>query len=478
MDHVLQGLFFCSLTALALLSAGHALLWKRDPRSALGWIVACLTLPLFGPLLYWSMGINRISRKARQWLESGRRLAGWENISPRESRQAASTLPPEAKYLNELRSLSDRVVSTLLVPGNRLTPLENGESAYPAMLDTINRATHSINLSTYIFDGDPTGRRFVRALKDAAARGVEVRIIIDSLGEKYSRPTARKLLKGSKVRVGRFLPLRQGGYVNLRNHRKILVVDGSRGFTGGMNIGDRHMVKRDSGPPVVKDIHFMVEGQVVSDLQRTFLEDWYFVTGELVNDRKFFPTIPPAGGALVRAISDGPDKELRKLNWIIMGALSCARGRVQIMTPYFIPDRPLISALVTTALRGVEVTLVLPAQNNLPFVHWAGRAYLWELLQHGIKVYYQPPPFVHTKLLLVDGIWSLIGSANLDPRSLRLNFELNLEVYDRELASQLADKFAATVAESREVTLTEVDNGRSIPEKIRDGMAKLFSPYL
>ena len=477
MDHVLQVLFFCSLTALALLSAGHALLLKRDPRSALGWIIVCLTLPLFGPMLYWSMGINRISRKARQWLESGRRLAGWENGSPRTTLQAAP-LPPDAEHLNELRALSDRVVSTTLVPGNRLTPLENGEHAYPAMLDAINRATHSINLSTYIFDGDPTGRRFVQALKDAAERGVEVRIIIDSLGEKYSRPTARRLLKGTKVKVGRFLPLRQGGYVNLRNHRKILVVDGSIGFTGGMNIGDRHMVTRESGPPVVKDMHFMVEGEVVSDLQRTFLEDWYFVTGELVKAKLFFPPIPPAGGALVRAVSDGPDKEFRKLNWIIMGALSCARERVQIMTPYFIPDRPLISAMVTTALRGVEVTLVLPALNNLPFVHWACRAYLWELLQHNIKVCYQPPPFVHTKLLLVDGIWGLIGSANLDPRSLRLNFEFNLEVYDRGVARQLADKFAATVAASREVTLTEVDEGRNIPEKIRDGMAKLFSPYL
>ena len=129
--------------------------------------------------------------------------------------------------------------------------------------------------------------------------------------------------------------------------------------------------------------------------------------------------------------------------------------RVLIMTPYFIPDQPLISALVTTALRGVEVTLVLPARNNLPFVHWATRAYLWELLQQGIRVLYQPPPFVHTKLLLVDGVWSLIGSANLDPRSLRLNFEFDLEMYDRELTEILEEHFMATVAVSREVTLAE-----------------------
>lgn len=478
MDHVLLGLLFCSLAALALLSAGHALLLKRDPRSALGWIVVCLTLPLFGPFLYWSMGINRISRTARQWLESGKRLAGWENFSRSNSQQAASTLPSTAEHLNDFRSLSDRVVSSLLVPGNLVVPLENGENAYPAMLDAINSATRSINLSTYIFDGDATGQRFVDALKAATTRGVAVRVIIDSLGEKYSRPTVHKLLKGSSVKIGRFLPLRQGGYINLRNHRKLLVIDGLTGFTGGMNIGDRHLVERAGGPPAVKDMHFLIAGQVVSDLQRTFLEDWYFVTGELIKDKGFFPVIPPAGSALVRAVSDGPDKELRKLNWIIMGALSCARNRVLIMTPYFIPDRSLISALITAALRGVEITLVLPAKNNLPYVHWASRGYLWELLQHDIKVYYQPPPFVHTKLLLMDNIWSLIGSANLDPRSLRLNFEFNLEVYDADFSAQLTEKFSATVAASRRVTIEELDFGRSIPEKIRDGVAKLFSPYL
>ncbi|ACM19448.1 cardiolipin synthase, putative [Geotalea daltonii FRC-32] len=477
MDHVLVGLLFSSLAALGLISAGHALLLKRDPRSALGWIVVCLTLPLFGPLLYWSMGINRISRRARQWLESGQRLAGWGNFSLVRKQQKACSLPPGTEHLQELRSLADRVVIADLLPANRLTPLENAEGAYPAMLEAINSATSTINLSTYIFDGDATGRRFVAALTDAAERGVEVRVIIDSLGEKYSRPTARKLLKGSKVKVGRFLPLRQGGYVNLRNHRKILVVDGKKGFTGGMNIGDRHVTERVGGPAIVKDMHFMVEGQVVNDLQRTFLEDWFFVTGNLINDERFFPAIPAAGDAIVRAVSDGPDKEFRKLNWIIMGALSCARDKVRIMTPYFIPDRPLISALITTSLRGVQVSLVLPALNNLPFVHWATRAYLWELLQHDIRVYYQPPPFVHTKLLLVDDIWSLVGSANLDPRSLRLNFELNLEVYDRELARQLSGRFDRTVAASQEITLAEVD-GRSLPVKIRDAVAKLASPYL
>ncbi len=476
LDHILWGIIITGVVFLSLVSACHALLFKLDPRAALGWIVTCLTIPIIGPFLYWSAGINRIRLRARQWLDSGRRLAGWDNFPGRQ--EAAVTFQLSGyEHLAELRKLADRVVSFPLVGGNLLTPLVNGENAYPVMLEAIDSAQHSINLSTYIFDSDATGHSFIERLKRAAERGVEVRVIIDSLGEKYSCPTARKLLKGSKVKVGRFLPLRQGWYLNLRNHRKILVVDGCKAFTGGMNIGDRHMIKGSTKARPVADMHFMVEGPVVGEIQGVFLEDWYFSTGELISDRRLFPDLSAAGPALARGIGDGPDKDLRKLHWIIMGALSCARKRVRIMTPYFIPDRPLVSALSTAALRGVEVTLVLPSVNNLPYVHWATRAYLWELLQEGIRVLYQPPPFVHTKLFLVDGVWSLIGSANLDPRSLRLNFELNLEIYDAEFTGLLEREFDATLRRSREVTLAEVD-GRPLPERVRDGMAKLFSPYL
>jgi cardiolipin synthase A/B len=472
LDHVLNGVLIGLLTLLAVLSAGHALINKRDPRSALGWILTCMAIPLFGPLFYWGMGVNRIYSRARRWHQEAGEALSWP--APAASAVFAP-LPAELSYLKELRRLSDRVVSTDLVPGNCIVPLENGEEAYPAMLAAIESGVSSVHLCTYIFDGDTTGRLFVAALKRAAARGLEVRVIVDSLGEKYSRPTARKLLKGSAVKFRHFLPLRPGGYLNLRNHRKILVVDGAVAFTGGMNIGDRHLVS--GPPPLVKDLHFQVTGPAVADLQRTFLEDWRFTKGEHLTGMRYFPVLPPVGSALVRAVSDGPDKDFRKLHWIILGALSCARRRVAIVTPYFIPDRALVAALVTAALRGVSITLVLPGTNNLPFVQWASQSYLWELQQHGVRIFSQPPPFVHTKFMVVDGSWSLIGSANLDPRSMRLNFELDLEVYDLEFARQLEARCAFAVGASREITLAELD-GRSLPIKLRDGAAKLFSPYL
>jgi cardiolipin synthase A/B len=471
LDHVFEGFFVVALSTLALLSAGHALINKRDPRAALGWIVTCLGFPLLGPMFYWMLGVNRIHDRAKRWQSE----AGPTVPRPPRDQTPTTTLPAELCYLDELRSLSDRVVSTGLWPGNTVATLENGEEAYPVMLAAIEAATSSVHLCTYIFDGDDTGKRFVTALARAADRGVEVRVIVDSLGEKYSRPTARALLKGSAVQFRTFLPLRPGGYLNLRNHRKILVIDGTIGFTGGMNIGGRHMVS--GPPPVVKDLHFKVTGPVVADLQRTFLNDWRFATKRAVAWSKYFPELRPTGTALVRAVSDGPDKNFRKLHWMILGAISCARQRVTIVTPYFIPDRPLIAALVTAALRGVEITLVLPEVNNLPFVQWASRAYLWELLQQGVRIFEQPGPFVHTKFMVVDRSWSLIGSANLDPRSLRLNFELDLEVYDREFAALLEKRCAAALSLSREITLAEVD-ARPLTAKIRDGAAKLFSPYL
>jgi len=476
LDH-LFALIIAGTLLISLTAAGHALLYKRDSRSALGWISLNLTLPLIGPFLYWCLGINRISRRARNWQESGRRISGTDIYPLEEQSSASAPLPAVAAHLRDLRVLSDRVVATPLRYGNRIVMLENGDNAYPAMLVAIRRAEETINLSSYIFDAEGIGGDFVEHLIAAADRGVEVRVLIDALGEKYSRISPTKAFHGSQVRLARYLPLRHGAYINLRNHRKLMVVDGREAFTGGMNIRGRHLLSETNPAQAMLDIHFSVQGPVVADLQRSFLEDWFFVTGARLDLPIFFPILEPAGNAMVRSISDGPDKDFRKLEQIIMGALSCSTRSVSIMTPYFIPERSMIASLITAALRGVQIRIVLPGLNNLPFVQWASQALLEELLVNGIKVYYQPPPFVHSKLLLVDEIWSLIGSANLDTRSLRLNFELNLSVLDAEFASGVRRHFEHAILHSREITLNEIKN-RPLPVKLRDSFFHLFTPYL
>ncbi|HEY3308860.1 MAG TPA: cardiolipin synthase [Desulfuromonadaceae bacterium] len=477
MDHFLFGIFLVCTAMLSLTAAGHALLHKRDSRAALGWMSLCLTLPLLGPFLYWCLGVNRISSRARHWSNIGRRISGLEIYPILEQEVVSAQLPKEARHLRDLTILADRVVRTRLREGNQITALVDGEEAYPAMLNAICRARTSINLSSYIFDADGIGAEFTQRLREAADRGVEVRVIIDALGEKYSRLSPRKVLDGSRVLLRRYLPLRHGAYINLRNHRKLLIIDGREAYTGGMNIRSRHMSSQAPAADAIHDLHFLIQGPVVSDLQRAFLEDWHFVTGERLDQPHFFPEIANAGWALARSISDGPDKEFRKLEQIIMGALSCAGKTVWIMTPYFIPDRSMISALITTALRGVDVRIILPVKNNLPFVHWASKALLGELIANGVRVFYQPPPFVHSKLFIVDDIWALIGSANLDPRSLRLNFELNLSVFDHAFAMLMKQHLEAALADSHEVTLNEL-NQRILPVKLRDNFARLLSPYL
>lgn len=462
----------------ALTAAAHALFYKRDPRAAWGWIGICLFFPLAGPLFYFLFGINRIRTRAHKLEQKSpfRIRIGYERAEDDDESPSLSILT--TTEFSEIAQLSEAVTRRPLVDGNLIEPLHNGEAAYPAMIAAIENAQNALYLSSYIFDADNTGKQFIDTLARAVERGVDVRVIIDGFGEMYSTPRAGTLLEQRGVRVARFLPPRlipPRLYINLRNHRKILVADGHTGFVGGMNIGDRHLVENPENSERVIDLHFRLQGPVVSQIEHVFLEDWRFTTGE--------KTVPSAsaekgaGEAICRTIVDGPNEDLDKLASILLGAVSAARKRIYVMTPYFLPSREMIAALQTAALRGLEVVVVLPAKNNLPFVHWATRNMLWEILQKGVRVYYQPPPFVHTKLFIVDDYYVQIGSANIDPRSLRLNFELAVEIYHRPTTALLAAHFIKNMKRSRETTLEEID-ARPLTIRTRDALAWLFSPYL
>lgn len=451
-------------------TAGHALINKRDPKAALGWIVVSLTIPLAGPLLYFFFGVNRIRTKAKA-------LPGLRGARIRQPSTITSRVTPPHEF-SKLAGISDAVSDFALADGNHIEVLHNGEQTYPAMLREIDAAENHVFLATYIFETNKTGHDFIDALARATDRDVDTRVIIDGVGRMYSRPRADGLLAKKGVRVARFLPPRAippSLHVNLRNHRKILVTDGRVAFTGGMNIGDRHLADRDNNPDRVVDAHFRMTGPVVQQLQQVFLEDWSFVTGQ--EPDRLPVHCPEAGSAKCRTIVEGPDEDLDKLLAVLVGAVSAARRQVAIMTPYFIPPRELVGALQAAALRGVDVTVILPEKNNLPLVHWASRNMLWEILQRGVRVFFQPPPFAHTKLFLVDGHYVQVGAANMDPRSLRLNFELVVEVYDHGFAATIARHFETVRERSREITLEEVDS-RSLPVRLRDGLAWLLTPYL
>jgi cardiolipin synthase A/B len=463
---------------LSILATAHAVLNKRDSRAAIAWVGFVWLVPLVGAIMYFIFGVNRIRHKAallRRSLERYRAQATQYECLQEDLQRH---LPDHAGHLKMLARVVERLVERPLLAGNRIDPLVNGDEAYPDMLDAITHASQSISLVSYIFDRDEVGIAFAHALGEAARRGVEVRVLVDATGSRYSWPTILHALRQEGVRYARFLPLALWHLMsmNLHIHRKILVVDGRVGFTGGMNIRVGHCLKRQPRKPVL-DIQFRVQGPVVAQMQEVFADDWLFTTGESLRGDSWFPKTETIGQVLARGVVDGPDENFEKLLWTLLGALSIARYSIMIMTPYFLPDPEVISALNLAAMRGVQVDIILPSQINVPFVLFASRAMWSQVLQHGCRIWLTPPPFDHSKLMLVDGCWVLLGSANWDSRSLRLNFEFNLECYDVELAQRLEQLVKTRMDSALPVTLKEV-NGSPLPARLRDGIAHLLTPYL
>jgi cardiolipin synthase len=457
----------------------HAVLWKRDSRAVIAWVGLAWLAPIVGACAYLCLGINRIERKAVSLkqpefgnLERQAKLA-------LEDREQAEAFLRDHPNLFGLAQAGRALTGLPVVPGNKVDALIDGDQAYPAMLEAIAAAKRSVALLSYIFDSDQAGAAFLAALVKAQERNVQVRVLIDDVGSKYSRPNMVRRLKNRGLTAASFLPTRIPRiptYANLRNHRKILVVDGQVGFTGGTNIRAGHWLKLQPKDPA-QCLHFRLEGPVVAQIQRVFAADWSFVTGESLAGDAWYPAVQRAGNVWARGIEDGPDEHFETMADTIAAALASARQSVRILTPYFLPNAALIQALNVTAIRGVNVEIYLPSASNIALVQWAATAQLWQLLEKGCKVYYTPPPFDHTKLMIVDGAWALIGSTNWDPRSLRLNFEFNVECYDEQLAQALNDIVDEKVQTARRVTLTEI-NSRTLPVRLRDGLARLWTPYL
>ena len=466
---LLFGLLAFSVVVFATLTAGHALLYKRDTRAVIGWVGFIILVPLAGAILYWMLAVNRVRRRAFAMRQHGQ--------PPGRNASAAAANPPPG--LKPLARLGDQVSPFPLCGGNLVEPLENGDEAFPPMLAAIANAKHSVALSTYIFDNDEVGAQFRDALVTARDRGVEVRVIIDAVGQHYSWHSMVKQLQKKNVPAAAFMPIlvpRNMAVLNLRNHRKLLIADGREAFTGGMNIRVGNILAKPRKHPI-RDLQFRVRGPIVAQLTDVFVNDWAFVTGEKLGGKTWFPHLDPAGSVLSRTIPDGPDEHFEIVKMVMLGALAQATTSVRILTPYFLPDAALISALNTAALRGVRVDIMLPEKNNLRMVQWASFAHYWQMLERGCRIWHSPPPFDHSKLMLVDDAWALVGSTNWDPRSLRLNFELNMECYDADLHARLATWFDRRREVAREVTVSDVET-RGLARRLRDGAARLLSPYL
>ncbi len=456
-----------AVTALAV--TADVLLRQRSVRAAIGWISLAWLSPILGAVLYSVLGINRVRRRAVQ-LRRSRARPGRER-APRE-------VPALPDTLAVLSRVVGSITSQELTAGNRLHLMRSGDGAYPQMLAAIRAARSSIAFASYIFRADAIGLTFVAALAEAAARGVEVRVLVDGFGGGYPSSPIARVLRSRHLPVARFLhswtPWRMP-YLNLRLHKKLLVIDGTEGFTGGINISDDNLLSQSPRRPV-DDIHFRVQGPVVQHLMQAFAEDWEFTTGEMLTDARWWPQLTAAGSVIARGFSSGPDHTLGRLTAVVAEAIGATRRNVRILTPYFLPDAELLFPLELAALRGATVDIVIPQRSNHRVLDWAARAHLG-FLGAAVRIHLAPPPFSHAKLMTVDGEWCLIGTPNWDVRSTRLNFEFALECYDRALTGQIDRIIGERIAVSRLVRPAELA-ARRLPLRLRDGAARLLLPYL
>jgi cardiolipin synthase len=452
----------------------HAVMTKKDVRAAAGWAGVILLSPLIGAVIYLVLGINRIRRTT---LMRGRKFD--RDLPARERDLPILGDEDLVNQFAPLRKLGDVVAGTPLLGGNAIEPLASGDDCYAAMLAAIDAAKSWVLLQTYIFDNDALGRRFVQHLAAARGRGVEVRVLVDAIGSRYSRPPITQELARAGITHALFMDKVLGlqlVYANLRTHRKILVADGV-GFIGGMNIRAAFSALVSGGEPA-HDAHFRVEGPIASELARVFCGDWLFSSGELLPPGARDP-LSPIGtpGTPVRIVPSGPDRAIEATHDMIMGVLSVAKARVVVSSPYFLPDSRLIAALAVAARRGVTIDIVLPGVNNLALVDCAMNAQLDQVIDGGCRVWRSVGPFDHSKLLAVDRSWAYVGSSNLDPRSMRLNFEIDMEAHDPALAGWIEDRIDGRIATADQVSVAAL-NGRPFWKRLRDKTIWLASPYL
>lgn len=476
---------------IGLVLTYHVLRYKHRPVSAVLWLVLVWTLPYVGGLTYLAFGVDRVRRgaeardRARRLV--ARRARGHPNFDLTPADEAAYPLgETRAPGDHVFRATDPAVRQNRVLAGHRVELLVDGDQFYPSLLEAVENAEDSIHLQTYILGRGPTGREILDAAARRAREGVEVRLLYDRFGSAWAHYSGlfgffdRAREAGVEVSsISQANPLKGRFQINLRNHRKVAIFDGRLGFVGGINLHERNTTSSADGAPI-RDYHVRLEGPAVADLQFQFIEDWHFATGKQPEDLlalRYFPSLGPVGKGRVQVVPGGPEREGRGLADAFFAAIVAAERSLTIVTPYFVPDEPIVQAIRYAAVRGVDVRIVLPRYNNHWYMGFAARSLYESLLEAGVRIFERAPPFMHAKALIVDGEYAMLGSANLDYRSLHLNFETNLEVVDEGFLERLNRQVAEEIERSLEVTL-EAHRERPLAVKLAENACYLFQPML
>ena len=468
-------------TIISIIIGIDILLDNRDPSSTVAWLMVLFILPIVGIFLYLYIGRNH--RKKKTFI---RKRSEDYIILNSLLREQFPFINYKEMFKKEFNDIRGKIIPLLLnntgspiTVNNKVKVLQNGDATFTEIFNAIDNAKEHIHIEYFIIKDSQIGRKFQQALIKKAKEGLEIRLIYDAVGSIRLRKSFVKPLEDAGVQVKCFLPVALpflGARLNYRNHRKILVVDGKVGFTGGINIGDEYL-GGDKKLGFWRDTHLKIEGEAVYVFQGIFLADWNFVSGETIDDFKYFPSQGYRGEKIVQIASSGPDSHWASIHQAYFSAINSARERIYITTPYLVPDDGILLALKTAALRGVDVRLLLPIKPDHRTVFWASKSHFKELLESGVRIYQYEKGFIHGKVFIVDNNFVSIGTANLDIRSFKLNFEVNAFIYDEEINCGLVRDFLEDLGASREVLLDEFKN-RPIMHKIKESTARIFSPIL
>ncbi len=414
-------------------------------------------------------------------------------LSPARSRAVLQGLERGAEDTNIFDrhlALEQSVSDSPLLTGNRVRLLQDGPDTYRAMFAAILAARDHINMETYILEDDDVGRRFANALIDKQGQGVQVNLIYDSVGTLGTPAEFFQRLRESGIRTLEFNPVnpataKAGWDVNQRDHRKLLIVDGQTVFLGGINIssvysaGSSRRPSRSSvdGKLPWRDTDLQIEGPVVAEFQKLFLETWQAQKGEPVSPRNFLPPLQPQGHEVVRAIGSSPDDAFSLIYVTLLSAINSAETEVWLTNAYFVPDPQLLAALKAAAARGVDVRIVVPGSTDSALVFHAGRSYYDQLLQDGVIIFERHGALMHSKTAVIDGVWSTVGSTNLDWRSFLHNQEVNAVILGTEFGDEMRAAFKRDVTQSRQITLEQWRH-RSIAVRLKEQFARLWEYWL
>lgn len=478
----LTALFWSALPVVEVVwivvSAVYLVLQRRSAQATLAWVLALAFLPLIGIAVYVFIGPRRFEKRKKRRA----RARAAVHDGPIED---ASGPKDASERTRNLIALCEHAAGRAARPRHAaLEILRTGRAKYAALERAISEASHHVHLEYYIWEPDRIGTRLRDALVERAKAGVEVRVLVDGFGSSKAHDRFWGPLVEAGGRVRRFNELSLARWrprmANFRTHRKIAVIDGAVGFTGGMNVTDVH-TDEHSGEAAWRDTHVRLEGPAVKGLSMVFFEDWGYATGEPAQIAPYVAererTSAPAGSVWTQIVASGPDEDLDAIHKLFFASIAGAGRRVLLTTPYFVPDEPIFQALTTAALRGADVRVLVPAAGDVPLVAAAARSYYPELVAAGVRIFEHGAPVLHAKTLVIDDVVAIVGTANTDNRSFRLNFEVVCAIYDAATCEELAAMFAQDLERSREVTRNDIRK-EPFARRLYTSAARLLSPIL